>query len=218
MINIGGNIGELYVDSTPIEKAYIGSQLVWERDSPAPKYDAEVEYLQSSGTQYIETNIIPNANTGIYVKGQRVSGSDSFIVGLRNNTSNTRWAIGRASGWYFGYGTLLSNRYNVTIAECWMNYKNSKTIKCNDSVETSLPSLSFTPVYNIRLFGSAGVNAAYTKWYGRIYAVQITQGTEIIMDLVPVRKDTTGYMYDRVSKTLFGNSGTGSFTLGPDVT
>ncbi len=82
MINItNNNIVDIVVESTPIEKAYLGSQLVWEKDSPAPKYDAEVEYLQSSGTQYIETNIIPNANTGIYAKGQRVSGNDNFMVG-----------------------------------------------------------------------------------------------------------------------------------------
>ena len=37
------------------------------------------------------------------------------------------------------------------------------------------------------------------------------------MDLVPVRIGSTGYMYDKVSGNLFGNSGTGSFILGPDV-
>lgn len=72
--------------------------------------------------------------------------------------------------------------------------------------------------YLIRLVGSAGVSGTYTKWNGRIYAVQITQGTEIIMDLIPVRVGNVGYMYDKVSGNLFGNSGTGSFTLGPDVT
>ena len=39
-----------------------------------------------------------------------------------------------------------------------------------------------------------------------------------VLDMIPVRVGQVGYMYDRVSKTLFGNSGTGSFTLRPDVT
>jgi hypothetical protein len=37
------------------------------------------------------------------------------------------------------------------------------------------------------------------------------------MDLLPVRCGTVGYMYDRVSGTLFGNDGTGGFVVGADV-
>ena len=36
------------------------------------------------------------------------------------------------------------------------------------------------------------------------------------MNLIPVRKDGVGYMYDTVSGQLFGNIGTGNFILGPD--
>lgn len=42
--------------------------------------------------------------------------------------------------------------------------------------------------------------------------------TYVLDALISVRVDITGYMYDRVSKTLFGTVGSGSFTLGPDVT
>ena len=38
-------------------------------------------------------------------------------------------------------------------------------------------------------------------------------------NLIPVRKGTVGYLYDKVSGQLFGNANsTGAFTLGPDVT
>jgi len=37
------------------------------------------------------------------------------------------------------------------------------------------------------------------------------------MDLIPVRVGQVGYMYDKISNKLFGNSGTGSFILGPDL-
>ena len=35
-------------------------------------YDSEIEYLQSNGPQFIETHIIPNDTTGVYVKGDEV--------------------------------------------------------------------------------------------------------------------------------------------------
>ena len=57
MINITNNIIDITVGSTPIEKACIGSSLVWEKNSPVLPYDAQVEYLTSSGTQYIDTGI-----------------------------------------------------------------------------------------------------------------------------------------------------------------
>ena len=39
----------------------------------------------------------------------------------------------------------------------------------------------------------------------------------LVRDLIPVRVGNVGYMYDKVSGQLFGNSGTGNFILGPDV-
>lgn len=39
---------------------------------------------------------------------------------------------------------------------------------------------------------------------------------ELIQDLIPVRKDGLGYMYDSVSGQLFRNQGTGAFLYGPD--
>ena len=94
-----------------------------------------------------------------------------------------------------------------------LNYFNSKQFIVDDKYSISLPTLSFTPSYNIRLFGGAGVSAEYTKWAGRIYSVQITQGSNVIMNLMPVVKNSIGYMYDKVSRTLLTNSG-GQFSYG----
>jgi len=40
----------------------------------------------------------------------------------------------------------------------------------------------------------------------------------VVVDFIPVRKEGVGYMYDKVSRQLFGNSGTGNFILGNDKT
>lgn len=52
----------------------------------------------------------------------------------------------------------------------------------------------------------------------RFYSGKIWDSSyALVRDFIPVRIDTTGYLYDNVSKQLFGNSGTGDFVLGPDV-
>lgn len=182
----------------------------------------EVEYLESNGNQYIDTNIVPDANTGMYVKASCNDSVDSYICGLRDTTGNTRWCVGHAArGYYYGYtGYLDTSIVNSdSVVELYLNYNNDKvfTVTSNSIVTVSLPNLTFTPLSNIRLFGSAGIVASYSKWNGKIYSFRITQGSIIVMDLVPVRVENVGYMYDKISGQLFGNNGTGSFTIGPDI-
>ena len=54
----------------------------------------------------------------------------------------------------------------------------------------------------------------------RFYSFSATDvnSDELAVDLIPVRKGTVGYIYDRVSGQLFGNQGTGDFIIGPDKT
>ena len=50
----------------------------------------------------------------------------------------------------------------------------------------------------------------------KIYSFKITNSSnEVVMDLVPVRDGTTGYMYDTVSGELMTNTGT--FLYGSDI-
>jgi hypothetical protein len=50
----------------------------------------------------------------------------------------------------------------------------------------------------------------------RIHHFVISRNGATLRDVIPVRKGTTGYLYDKVSKQLFGNAGTGAFTIGQD--
>lgn len=190
-------------------------------------YDAEIEYLESSGTQHINTNIVPTANTGIRADVYRNTSNDLYIVGCRNDSGNTRWGICQVNRYYAGYGTNTTETtvYN-TRAVLDLNYKNDKNFIVRDystlSVDNtiSLPTLSFTPLYPIYLFGGGGYawTQSWGKFNGRIYSAQITQSDTIVMDLIPVRIGQVGYMYDKITNKFFGNAGTGNFILGADVT
>lgn len=57
------------------------------------------------------------------------------------------------------------------------------------------------------------------KFYS--FSLSTQNGIDDVIDLTPVRftndrGETEGAMYDRVSKQLFRNSGTGAFVIGPD--
>lgn len=58
-------------------------------------------------------------------------------------------------------------------------------------------------------------------WTGRIYGWRVNRGESTIQECVPVRftnenNQTEGAMYDKVTKQLFRNQGSGSFIIGPD--
>lgn len=218
-----GQTGYLYdkVSGTLFGNLGTGSFILGPDVGATLKYDSEVYYLQSTGTQYINLNITPTSDTGLYIGVHCSNNNDVYFCGLRNNTGNTRWGIGHSSnGFYWCYNTYqTSNRLTGVYGYTKLNYKNDK--KCVESWEATvkeqnLPTLSFTPSYPIWLFGYSGSGS--TKWSGQIYFVRVTQGNDIILDLRPVRVGQVGYLYDRISDTLYGNNGTGSFTLGPDMT
>lgn len=182
-----------------------------------------VEYLESTGTQYINTNIIPDAETGIYLKSTCSNNTDTYIVGLRDTNGDTRWCIGHSNqGYYYGYGSYvaISNRITNFTSKSYLNWLNNKKFISTDDnniCESNLSTLSFTPTNKIRLFGSSGVAASYAAWLGKIYEVKISQGSTIISDIIPVRIGSVGYMYDKISGQLFSNQGTGNFILGNDI-
>jgi len=51
---------------------------------------------------------------------------------------------------------------------------------------------------------------------GKLYGSKVYINSVLVRDLIPVRVGQVGYMYDKVTGRLFGNSGTGSFILGKD--
>lgn len=184
-------------------------------------YDAKIEYLESDGSQFIDTGIIPTSNTGIGIVITNGTNKDNYFCGLRNDIGNTRWCIGTSLRLYAAYGNVIDTAAvgrPTGLISCYLNYLNSKKFTSDFlPQEYALPQLGFTPLYNIRLFGSAGVAAGYTRWKGRIHRVKISNDDLIIMDLIPVRVGNVGYMYDKVTRTLLGNNGSGEFILGGDI-
>lgn len=184
-------------------------------------YDAEIEYLESNGNQYIETGIIPDADTGMSIHVVNSNTNTAFMAGLRNSSGNTRWGFVYDGGYYVEYNTdnhLSIRGVEASVQLNWLNDGKGRGITQSEQKEINLPSLSFVPLFNIRLFGAAGMTGQIYSWSGKMTMAKISQGSRVIMDLIPVRVGQTGYMYDKVSGQLFGNDGTGDFTLGNDKT
>lgn len=185
-------------------------------------YDAEIEYLESSGTQYIDIGIAPNSDTGAYASVVCLDETDIYFFGLRKDSGNTRWGAGHSTTFYYCYGNYgpssTNDRILGAVAELYLNYLNDGKFIATDGYKTkqiSLPSMGFTTSLNIVLFGNHYIDTVQ-KWNGRFYSFRLTQGDSIVMDLIPVRIGQVGYLYDKIGGNLYGNAGTGDFILGRD--
>ena len=190
-------------------------------------YDAQIEYLQSSGTQYIDTLVSQSSNIGALVRSYIAPGTsgDYCVIGI--GSDSWRWGFSyynsdqiQISGLSVAGATWQS--YAITsgiVHDFSYNYANDKNAYLDGNlIRSSIPYGNLT-TGNIWMFGF-NYNGGGTLWRGlkgRIYSCKMTSNGVLIRDMIPVRVGQVGYMYDKVSGTLFGNSGSGSFTLGPDV-
>ena len=193
-------------------------------------YDAEIEYLEGTGTQYIDTLFYPRTTlTDITVENKfnkSVQSGDHCVLGARTGINGSQ-------------GFKLPNFYNKTLEYQGLIPANASGNITTFNIDTDYTSLveikqGSQKVYvdgvlkieqynfgncdaggNLYLFA---MHQSGVKWFfnGKIYYCKIWQDDVIERDYIPVRVGTTGYMYDKVSGRLFGNLGTGSFSLGPD--
>jgi hypothetical protein len=193
------------------------SQSGYEWVNIALPYDAEIEYLQSSGTQYINTNIYLNTSSfeiGYNILGNRVKWGYTH----QGNGSGT-WIAVEASTAFFG--SYNNGRISITTDnnENVMTFASTSGITVNGvsyskTFQLGSDSITSTPLYFFALYDFR--NGMDYDSSGKVKSFYVKNNGELVLDMIPVRVGQVGYMYDRVSRELFGNDGTGSFVLGAD--
>lgn len=198
-------------------------------------YDAEVEYLESTGTQWIDTGVIPDAQGSIIMDAQLMSdrgyqtfwsSREVYQYGVRRTVSLIANPNG-AGTLRFDYGI---EGYSYTMSDAGIRNRReyrqtgNKLYIDNTLKYTVTQSTEFTPGSNVYLLMAISPNN--NESYGqpilmadmRVFSVRILDrdGNEI-RDFIPVRKNGIGYLFDKVSGQLFGNQGTGAFLYGSDV-
>ena len=181
-------------------------------NAPSLPYDAEVDGLKGDGTAYIDLGRKGNKETKIYLKFKPVSTGYFGIAGCRNSNSDSISIT--LDTQRFGSQSKSTTVSQNVIHEITLD-KTGVTLDGTSSSWTQ--SSSFTTNKNMRVFNA--VSTSISTFNGWIYGFKLWGSDELLMDMIPVRVGTTGYMYDKVSGELFGNAaGSGSFTLGDDVT
>ena len=192
-----------------------------------PEGYTAVNYLQSSGTQWIEMGVAPNQNTKAVLKlkindfnGQVGSSLIGSRTGANTNDQFSTYLD------VIGDGRLLFRMDGQTQAIAWTGINTNKIYivtlsgtemkaELEDGTAVFLKTFSvpdFTSTVTMALFKSKPFNNGFQ---GRVYSCKHYSGDELIQDFVPCL-DAEGVpcMFDFVSRKSFYNAGTGSFTWG----
>jgi hypothetical protein len=184
-------------------------------------YDAEVEYIRTDGYEYILTGVTPDSTI-------RITGSfkwNEIVAQARLFSANT--SDFKEYSLYRGGNNISMRGGNTTGTATFFAGQNGTTYTFSFTPAsgtingTTLSIGGAHPAHDneFALFGrNNGGTVLYTDYrmLCDFYWLKIEKGGVIVRDFIPVRRGTTGYLYDRVSGQLFGNQGTGAFVVGPD--
>lgn len=177
----------------------------------------QVEYIQSSGTQYVNTLFKPNQNTRVvmdcdliasakYPTGfgawDSTSGKNSFIYVYASATSGL---------YYYGnsYGGFTPSGYTGRK----LVDANKNVLSIDGVVITTATAATFSCSYNMYLFAFNSVGTVDNLTTMKLYSCQIYDNGVLVRDYIPCTNPSGAYgLYDLVNSKFYGNAGTGSFT------
>lgn len=204
------------------------------KKSKLPSEYQEVEYIKSSGTQYIDTGILiteSSLNNGVrfIIKGTFDNFSTNQALG---KNISPYFFIGRQSSGklYSGMGTnypitpLSSSTANANVME--LN-SSSKQFIVDGTVVTTHTNISGSQYYgNIWLFGASSSTSSHYYCKMKIYYSEIYTSGQQRRYFIPCYRKLDGVigMYDLcgsicplTNTPFYINSGTGTFTKGGDI-
>ena len=192
--------------------------VVWKKG--LPEGYTQLDYIASTGTQYIDTGIVPNQNTGFEIEFlsnneiSSTSGEFGAILGAREKSSVNELQLTSYTTKDSGHnGTLRfgSTSYNANIIA---NEKNiislkNKVYTSNNVVQTV--EGEFISPSTLSLFALNQNDTATQFGSVRIYSCKIYDGNKLVRDFVPCDYNGEAGLYDLVYGLFYVNQGEGQF-------
>jgi hypothetical protein len=199
-----------------------------------PNEYQEVEYVESTGTQYIDTSVAPTNKTNIKLDIDFISGeSDRWIPLIAERTRLTN-----------SYQEMFSIWINSNTKEIALNYADTDTtgitgtngsgrhiysntenkFYLDNTLIKTLSTSSFTSALNLYVFAlnelyTGSTNIETRNCTAKLYELKIYDDSTLIRDFVPCyrKSDNEVGLYDLVNNVFYTNAGTGVFLMGEAV-
>ena len=186
-----------------------------------PSEYQEVEYIETTGTQYIDTNVSANSNIKFQVKLSTSNATAGTVIGVggidgerksfRLFNYNNEFYLDYGSG--YKYNRIFGGTWaNNVIYELEVGNRYIKDITTgNDIISGSeVPAFEYEQTIKVFKDGTSTLN-------GKLYYLRLYDNNELVRNFVPCyrKSDNEIGVYDIVNNQFYANSGTGTFKMGP---
>lgn len=185
---------------------------------------SQLEYIEGTGTQYIDTNLQPSSSKyRVVIKFMYTRNHDGLSLfgntyskphGLTVHGSKPLFYVGNSSDISCGPQTELNTEYTLDVTA-----DNGKLTAIWNGVEyTTSYTGSMNTSYDVNVFGSSKYGAIAELGDGyRLYSLQIYNNDLLVRDFVPCEKAGAIGLFDLLGNVFYVNAGSGVFLGGPVV-
>lgn len=171
-----------------------------------------LDYIESTGTQYIDTGFVLNGNSKVMMSFQ--NSSDSAVRFFGNKFFKFYFDI-------YYYSVYNATYINSNIGNTGTNINNIEISKngfyFNNTLIRTYTEASFTYNKSCPIFAGYSADDSLDLFASmNLYSCKIYDNDTLVRDYIPVRRnsDNTLGLYDRVTGHFFMNKGTGDFVAG----
>lgn len=204
------NAKHLTIDGKSVVRLAIGDGAAWKG---VPQGYTKLDYIEVTGTQYIDTGFVPNQDTRIVCEFMYKGGNG--VYGARNTVSTRNFSMRVINGyWQFGYGdgvtsgTIASETKNWHVAD-----QNKNTLYIDGELAATREYVTFSAPKSIAI----GAIKAGSMYYGEgLYRdFRVYDNGVLVRDMIPCKNpDGKIGMYDTLNAKFYGNAGSGEFIAG----
>ena len=189
-----------------------------------PSGYTRLDYIESSGTQYIDTGFKPNGNTQVDIKfkmvnqgtaqqsifGARPGSSGRFTVFTGTNSAALQVDYGTESS-LSSPDTAISGLSLNTMTELSM----SNALVVNGTTVKTVSAVTFTSTYNLYLFANNNAGVVQLPSAMLLYSCKIYDNGTLVRDFIPCKNASGAIgLWDNVNSVFYANAGTGTFSTG----
>ena len=209
------------VKSLPAEEELIFQMSPYEKPNVLPDGYTKLYYIQSNGTQYIDSGFKPNQDTRVLAEMQCVSSSGwvpSSLFGYSKSDFTQRYE-------FYQYNNLFYSPYNdetgkpisLITEKIKIDKKRNLTTVNNETILSSSYA-QFQCEGNMYIFALNNEGSLENlSGEKRLYSFRIYDGATLVRDFIPC-KNPPGVvgLYELVEGKFYQNQGTGEFIAGTD--
>lgn len=177
----------------------------------------KLSYIQSTGTQYIDTGYYASDTTKIEISFTNNISDNVYFLGGRTSWGTKSYALYYEENVYksvfqsYAYSKVSTIGYILAILE-------PPTLIVNDKTYTGDIPTAYTCEYSMYIFCVNNKGNPYKNSSINLHYMKIWDNGSLIRDFIPVLdENNVACLYDKVSRAYYYNAGSGDFIAGDPI-